>query len=347
MQVIAGRRQGGAEAFFERLALALGRAGVAQRLVIRRDQGRAARLAAAGLEPVELGFGGRLDLVTGRHLEREIAAFRPDIVLAWMSRAARFCPARDRSGYVLAARLGGYYDLKYYRHCDHLIGNTRDIVGYLTAAGWPAERAHYLPNFVDATPAPPLPRIDLDTPADAPLLLALGRLHVNKAFDVLLDALAAVPGAWLWLAGTGPLEAELRRRAAALGVANRARFLGWRGDMAALLAAADLLVCPSRREPLGNVIIEGWAHRRPVLAAAAAGPAALIVPEASGVLVPVDDADALAAALRRLIGDEGLRARLAVGGHAAYQAAFTEASVVRRYLDLFRRITNRSGSGSA
>ena len=135
--------------------------------------------------------------------------------------------------------------------------------------GWPAERVHYLPNFAELAPAPPVPRASLDTPADAPLAIALGRLHPNKGFDVLLDAVAKVPGLYLWLAGEGAQRAALRRQAASLGIDDRVRFLGWREDVGALLAAADMLVCSSRHEPLGNAIIEAWAAGKPVVACAA------------------------------------------------------------------------------
>ncbi|MBT5416297.1 MAG: glycosyltransferase [Rhodospirillaceae bacterium] len=335
LQAMAGATHGGAEAFFERFAPALNRAGVEQRVVIRRDSGRAARLRAAGIEPVQLRFGGRLDFATSRALRRQVRAFDPDIVLGWMSRGARFCP---RGRHVLAARLGGYYDLKYFRHCDHLIGNTRDIADYLVKAGWPAERTHYLPNFVDGAPSPAADRSALDTPADAPLLLALGRLHTNKAFDVLIASLAALPAAWLWIAGEGPLRAELEAQAQALGVDGRLRFLGWRHDMPALLAAADILVCSSRHEPLGNVVIEGWAHDRPVVATRSAGPAALIADGSTGLLVDIDDPSGLSAALARVLESADLRAGLVAGGRAAYEAEFTEAAVVARYLDFFDRI---------
>src|SRR5439155_20023591 len=133
--------------------------------------------------------------------------------------------------------------------CDHLIGNTHDLVTNFIAQGWPASRAHYLPNFVDAEPAPAAARAALATPDEVPLALALGRLHQNKGFDVLLAALVQVPALHLWLAGEGDLRAALERQAAALGIAGRVRFLGWRDDVPALLASADFLVCPSRHEP--------------------------------------------------------------------------------------------------
>jgi len=335
MQVLAGARHGGAEAFFERLVVALHRAGLEQRPVIRREPARAERLRAAGLDPIQLPFGGLLDLTTRRALARAATEFRPDVMLVWMNRAARFAsPGR----HVLAARLGGYYDLKYYRRCDHLVANTRDIRDYLIREGWPQKRAWHLPNFVDAAIVPALDRDSLDTPGDVPLLLALGRLHRNKGFDVLLAALPSLPDAWLWIAGEGPLEGELRQMAQRLGVADRVRFLGWRDDVGALFAAADVFVCPSRHEPLGNVVIEAWAHRRPVVATAATGPEALIAHGTSGLLVPLENADALAAEIRRVLASAALASELCAGGYAAYEAAFTETAVVDAYLDFFETV---------
>jgi glycosyltransferase involved in cell wall biosynthesis len=340
LQAIGGARHGGAEEFFLRLALALHRAGQDQ-LVLLRHESHAETLRQAGIAVQVLPFGGMLDLATGRGFRRAVAAYRPSIVLTWMSRASRLCP---RGEFVHVARLGGYYDLKYYRGCDHLVGNTRDIVANMIAQGWPADRAHYLPNFVDAAPAGPVPREKLGTPADVPLALALGRLHENKAFDVLLAAVALVPRLHLWLAGTGDLAVALERQARDLGIADRVRFLGWREDVAALLAAADMVVVPSRREPLGNVVIEAWAAGRPVVAAASVGPRVLIADGDNGLLVPVDDPSALAAALARLADDGMLRDHLAAGGRTAYEAEFTEPAVVARYQDFLAEIAVPAGA---
>ncbi|MBI3514134.1 MAG: glycosyltransferase [Proteobacteria bacterium] len=266
---MAGAAHGGAEAFFDRLVGALARAGVAQHVLTRNHPERLASLRGAGLAPIALRFGGVFDWTTGRRFRREIEQFGPDLVLTWMSRATAFCPARGSTArrFVHVGRLGGYYDPKYYRACAHLIANTADIRDWLVAQGFAAEIVHVLPNFVAATPATPVARAAFDTPADAPLLLGLGRLHVNKAFDVLIDALAALPGAFLWLAGEGP-------------------------------------------ERAGR----------------------------DGLLAPVDDAAALAAALRRLIDDRALGAALARAGRARYETEFTESAVVRRYLAFFNQV---------
>ncbi len=339
LQAMAGAEHGGAEAFFVRLALALQRAGLEQRVVIRADAARAAELARGGIAALQVPFGGRLDFRTPWMLKRAIRDFAPNIALTWMNRATRMLPEPSPAKpFVHIGRLGGYYDLKYYRRCGHLIGNTEDIVDYIVKEGWPRERVHYLPNFVAGAKADPVRRADLFTPPDAPLLLTMGRLHANKGFDVLIEAVARLPGVYLWIAGEGPLRAELEARAEKLAVKPRLRFLGWRNDGPSLYAACDAFVCPSRHEPLGNVVIEAWAQGVPVVATQSQGPAALVRHDETGLLVPVEDAPALARAIQRVLADRDLAARLGLAGRAAYEARFTETIVVAQYLDFFRRV---------
>jgi glycosyltransferase involved in cell wall biosynthesis len=335
VQVMAGADYGGAEAFFMRLVPALARANVEQRVVIRENAARAAALAAAGLQPVQLRFGGPLDLRTRWRLWREIRGFRPQIVMTWMNRATHQCP---RGRFVHVGRLGGYYDPRYYRRCDHLVANTADIAEHLVRNGFPPDHVHHLPNFVAGEPATPLPRRSLFTPEGVPLLLALGRLHRNKAFDVLIEAMARLPDAYLWLAGEGPERVALETLAEHAGVKPRVRFLGWREDVPALLAACDMLVCPSRHEPLGNVVLEAFAQRVPVVAAASQGPSELIADGKTGLLVPVEDPVALAAAVKSLARNDVLASRLAEAGRAIYEAEFTEAKVVQRYKAFFEQV---------
>ena len=337
LQAIAGARHGGAETFFVRLVSALQRVGENQRVLIRRDADRTRRLQQAGVMVTELAFGGPLDVGSRFGFRRAIAAWQPDIVLTWMSRATQACPRGD---FVHVARLGGYYDLKYYRCCDHLIANTRAIVDYAVAKGWPPARIDYLPNFVpDLSTA----HLHSDPSGKAPLALAIGRLHQNKGFGLLLEALAMTREVQLAIAGDGPLLDVLEERARDLGLADRVRFLGWCDGIAALLAEADFLVCPSLHEPLGNVVIEAWSAGLPVIATTSDGPAALIRDEVNGLLVPLPDQPgggpaALAAAIERLSGSAELRRDLGQAGRRAYEAEFTEAAVVARYRSFFDRL---------
>lgn len=325
--------EGGAETYFVELVEALGRAGVSEAAAIRGHPGREARLTAAGVPVKRLPFGGPLDIFTRTAAAGFAALQRTRLALAWMNRAARHTP---RGPWVRVGRLGGYYNVKYYKGFDHLVANTEDIAEWVVGQGWPAGQVTCIPNFAAAPPeGAPLDRASLDTPADAPLLLAMGRLHEAKAHDVTLQALAMLPEAFLWIAGAGPLEARLKGLASALGVGGRVRFLGWRSDPSALYRAADLCVFPSRHEPLGNVVIQAWAHGLPVIAAASQGPRALIADGRDGVLIPIDDPAALAAAVRELLGADAARARMIAAGRRRVAGQFSEAAVVGRWKALF------------
>ncbi|MDX1737548.1 MAG: glycosyltransferase, partial [Alphaproteobacteria bacterium] len=232
LQIMAGAKVGGAEKFFERLAIAFENAGIKQRVAIRQNNDRTALLREAGIQPFEYRFGGILDLTTQRKIQNLTDDFEPDIILAWMSRGAQYLPKKVSQNCIRVARLGGYYNLKYFKKCDYLIGNTEDICTYLKNEGWPAEKVVYLPNFVDDTLAPPIDRSQFNTPESVPLLLGLGRLHENKAFDTGIKALVDIPNAYYWIAGEGPRRQELMDLAEKLGVSERVKFLGWRNDVA-------------------------------------------------------------------------------------------------------------------
>jgi glycosyltransferase involved in cell wall biosynthesis len=341
--ILGSAALGGAEAFYERLVPALAHAGEQVLPIIRADSGRSGRLRAAGVQPLQLPFGNYFDLVTRRRLSAALDGFAPQVVVAWQNRANEYAGKLRKAGapWPVVGRLGGYYDLRYYRHCDHIVGNTRDLRRWFVEQGWPEDRAHYLPNFAHdlAGTAP----ARLPAPAGAPRLFALGRLHGNKGFDVLLRALALLPGVRLFIAGEGPEREALTRLARELGVAERATFLGWRTDTAALLAACDVFVCPSRHEPLGNVVLEAWSAARPVVAADAQGPSELIENGVTGLLVPKEEAEPLARAIAALLADAPHGAALAAAGRAAFERDYAEAPVLRRWRGFLHEIADGPG----
>jgi glycosyltransferase involved in cell wall biosynthesis len=333
LHLLGSAVDGGAETYFTALVTALRRVGVEEACAIRPHAGRQALLAEAGVAIATLPFGGPLDLFTRPRIAGFARRTGARLAVAWMNRAARHTP---RGPWARVGRLGGYYNLKYYRGFDALVANTRDIEAWVIDQGWPADRVRHIPNFAAAPiGVTPALRADYDTPEDVPLLLGLGRLHPSKAHDVSLKALALIPDAYLWIAGAGPLDEKLKAMASALGVADRVRFLGWKDNPSPYYAAADVCLFPSRFEPLGNVVIQSWAHGLPVVAAAAKGPAALINDDEDGLLVPVDDHEALAAAVTRLIGDPMTRIRMIQNGHARVEAEFSEEAVVADWLRLF------------
>jgi glycosyltransferase involved in cell wall biosynthesis len=264
--------------------------------------------------------------------------FHPDVVLAFAGRAASFLP---RGGHVRAGRLGGYYNLKNFRNCDYLVCNAPDLVRYVTAGGWPHERVSLIPNFPALPDGPKLDRGAFDTPEDAPLALALGRLHPNKGLDILIRAAASIPELFVWIAGEGPERGNLQRMAQDLGVGGRVKFLGWRNDRASLFKTADLCVYPSREEPFGNVVVEAWACGTPLVTTASTGPRWLVRNGEDAMMTPIDDVEALAAGIGSLLASRELRTSLAAAGRRRVAEEFSEPAIVARYVDLFQRVTGK------
>jgi glycosyltransferase involved in cell wall biosynthesis len=331
LHVIAGAEVGGAETFAQDAILSLHERGVEQMVITRPWPGPLARYREAGVPVRTLNFS-LLDraLRRGRGIRAAAAAMGADLVHAWMSRAGAFIP--DGMPCPVLGWFGDYYDLKYFRRADSFAAVTPDIAAYIVRSGMPANRTFMVNTFGSMPAAAPVSRAELDTPEDATVLLVLARMHRVKGIDTMLEALAALPGVILWLAGDGPEWATYRACAARLGVAARVRFLGWRNDRKALLEACDIVVLPSRYEPFGTVIVEAWAAQRPLVATLADGARQYVTDGVDGLTCPIDDAAALAACLRRLCADPVLRARIAAAGHAAYLSNFTREIVTDRLI---------------
>ncbi len=333
LHLLGSPRHGGAEVYFLDLLEALKADGLSQVAAIHANADRERALAAMGVPTHVLRFKPPFDITTGPAIGRLARDLPARILLQWMNRAGRVVP--KTGPWTRIGRLGGYYDLKYYRGADFLVGNTQDIADYIVRKGWPADRVRYIPNFAEAKADPAIDRATLDTPDDVPLLLAMGRLHSDKAHDVSLRALALTPGAYLWIAGDGPLDGELKALAKRLGVAERVRFLGWRLDASALYRTADICLFPSRFEPLGNTVIQAWAHAIPLVTAASQGPGAIVRDEVDALLTPVEDYEAVAKALNRLITDPALGQRLVEGGLERIGQEYSTAAVVAQWRALF------------
>lgn len=335
-QVLAGAENGGAENFFVRLTCGLnGVTGITEKAFIRNHGHRIDTLRERGVETEGFRFGGKVDLIDNWRFRSRLKRWQPDVVMTWMGRASQATPPGD---YVLVNRLGHYYNLKYYRKADYWVGITKGICQHLIDGGMPADRVVHIPNFADEREVTPLPRDSFDTPVDKPLLLAAGRLHENKGFDILLRALVQIPDATLWLAGAGPEAASLKALCHELGLDARVRFLGWRNDVTALMRTADVFVCPSRHEGLGSIVLEAWVSRCPIVATASQGPAELIADGVTGLVTPIDEPTPLAEAVSRVLADAGFRQQLTENAAREYAEKYSEAVIVEAYRQFFQRI---------
>ena len=340
MHVMAGAPTGGAENIFLEDVLALADGGLSQHVVTRaNNEFRLAALAEKGIGVTTADFNRYIQWPTKKAIKKAASDFAPDIIQYWMGRAGTYAISSDAAN---VGWYGGYYKLKRFQNCDYHIGLTPDLIRHIVEQGVAPEKAALIHTYAEFPDVAPTPRADLDTPEDAPVLLALARLHWKKGLDILLQSLVNVPGAYAWIAGDGPLKEELEAQAKELGVDDRVRFLGWRDDRAALLAACDVCVFPSRYEPFGTVTVDAWAAKKPLVAAAAAGPKAFVVNEDNGMLVDIDDVDGLTAAINAVLNDQALRDKIVAGGTRDYQAKFTKDVFIRDSLAFYERVLAES-----
>lgn len=183
-------------------------------------------------------------------------------------------------------------------------------------------------------------------PADRPVVL-VGKLTRRKGQHLLLQAAPEVlqqhPETVFILVGEGPDRAALEQQAQSLGVSERCRFVGFQNPSAPWLAMSCLAVLPSLAEGTPIVALEAMALGKPLVASAVGGTPDLVLDGETGVLVPSESVDALAAALIRLLDDPIERARL---GHAAaerIERSFTVQHLAQRHLVAYRRAVGRVG----
>jgi glycosyltransferase involved in cell wall biosynthesis len=199
------------------------------------------------------------------------------------------------------------------RGADIVVTNSTATAAYVTLLGATAE---VVPPGVDFERFSPGNRADARTrlglPLDGLVALYVGGLSERKGADVFAAGVAASPSWRGAMVGAGELASEIRARYPAI------QLEGVRppNDVPDWMRAADVVVVPSREEPLGLAAVEALACGVPVVASETGGLAQVVQPELNGLLIPPADVAALAAALRRL-EDEGLRSRLGAAARAS------------------------------
>ncbi|MBK1641416.1 glycosyltransferase [Chromatium okenii] len=348
LQIVASKKLGGAEYWFQRFSCALAAQGAAVAVAIR-CRSELKDLEFGTLPVHQLPFHTTWDPLSRRAVAALIQRTRPDIVQTYMGRATRL--TQPPPGTVHLARLGGYYALAPYRHAHGWIGNTRALCEWMIANGFPAERVYHIYNF--ATPAPPVApaqlaalRQQLGIPAEAWVLVTLGRFVAFKGHRHLLAALARLPATIagrplrLVMLGDGPLAATLRQQARATQQEQRIVWTGWQTEPTPFVQMADLVVFPSLdAEPFGNVMLDAWRCGKPLLTTQFRGAREVARHGDDAWCVPCEDDAALAAGIQTLLLDETLRRDLAARGSARVAGEFSRETIVNQYLDLYRRLT--------
>jgi glycosyltransferase involved in cell wall biosynthesis len=200
--------------------------------------------------------------------------------------------------------------------------------------GLPSSRLYPGRSAVEpAQPSPQVPAGMADLPR--PRVLFAGRLHPEKGPDLLLDAIARLsPRPSCVLLGVGPEQEHLHRQAVDLGIDDVVRLPGWEESVASWLTGSDLLVVPSRYESWSQAAVTAMAHGVPVVATNVEGLPTTLA-DCRGVLVPSEDADALAAGIEDVLS--GHRTPDLAAGRR-YAARFTAARVAAYYMAVYREL---------
>ncbi|SMC22447.1 Glycosyltransferase involved in cell wall bisynthesis [Desulfacinum hydrothermale DSM 13146] len=266
-----------------------------------------------------------------------LAARRARRPLIWHQRDAmltpRTLPMRARLSESLLVHLLN-------RYASRVISVSQASADTLIAAGGRPDLPIVIHNGLDpsryAQPVDPAAvRRSAGLPLDVALIGCFGRLTRWKGQAVLIDALAHLPEAHVALVGgaffgESDYEADLRSRVDRLGLTGRVHFLGHRDDVPALMRAVDVVAHPSTEfDPCPRVVLEALHSEAPLVATAVGGVPELVEDGVSGLLVPPNDAPALASALERVLRDRDLAARLAAAGRERALCHFTLDRVVR------------------
>ena len=309
-------------------------------------------------------------------LFRAIAAFRPQIVHTHMAKAGvlartaallynRTHPASERirivhtyHGHVLDGYFSGpttsmfiWLERMLSRATDRVIAVSslvRDDLLQRYRIGSP-DRFTVVPLGLDLGPfaaidqqARAAAKRALDIPAGSRVVTTVGRLTAIKNHQLLLNVaerlIATGCPVQFLIAGDGELRADLERDAAARGIGDAVRFLGWRRDLTTIYGASDVFAITSVNEGTPVALIEAMAAGVPGVATDVGGVRDVILDDSTGIVVPPGDAEAFASAVEALLADADRRAMMGAAARRSVLARFAfdrlTADVARLYREL-------------
>jgi len=315
-----------------------------------------AELDAAGVPFRRLSCPRDLEPALALRLPRALRALRPDLVHTHLVHADVYGALTPPAMRLVSTkhnpdpfRAGPfrYVERALARRAARVIAISEAVKRFcVERVGLPAEKIEVVRYGLDALPRPWGGGPDLSLPEAARVLLCVCRLVPQKGVDTAVRALVHVrrqePAAVLVVLGEGPERPSLERLAGELGIADAVFLPGRVGDVAAWYRRAEVVVHPARWEGFGLAMLEAMLAAKPVVASHAASAPEIVADAETGLLVPPDDAGALAEALAGLLADPE-RAR--AYGRAGLERARRELSVERmaeRTLAVYARALSRS-----
>lgn len=349
IQVLHSHKSGGAERHTRQLMLGLRERGHDVHYAGPADGWLGEKLRADGFACFHVPLHGLVDLPSIWRLAQYARRIQADVVHGHLTRGAWYAGwAAKLSGCPNIATAHSDNAGKHFGRADRIIAVSEAVAHFLQRSGYAHERIrtvhHGIADIAQHWPAHirDITRNSLGVPPNVPCLLMAARIVAAKGHDVALQALATLKQCpWtLVLAGDhhGDLGPQTQALASELGIADRVHFLGLREDVPALLAAADILLAPSRREALSLTLLEASACSLPIVASRVGGIGEVVQNHISGRLVPPDDPNALAQALIPLLNDPTLRHKLGAAARQHFEASFTEHAMFDKTEAVYREV---------
>jgi glycosyltransferase involved in cell wall biosynthesis len=353
---------GGGEAWMLSVARGLSQRGHRICLVCQPGSRLAKRALAAGIAPVLMRMRADFDPIVVLRLHHLLRDRKIHMVCANMDKEVRLAGLAARmAGIPLIRRRGS--DMPFpnklrFRLVDRLLVagimvNSRATRKTLLEGNrWLSEkRLHLIYNGIQL-------RADQEGSADKvvrefslsgsyPVLAMVALLKSRKGHEVLFRAvhgiMAEFPQVALLVVGEGPLRSHLEALAQRLGIADRVRFAGFRDDVPALMAAADMVVLPSQNEGFGYVLAEAMALAKPVVASRISSIPEVVEEGHTGWLVPPNDSLALQEALLDLARDPLRAKQMGLAGQRRVNDLFSLEGMLDEVEELFEKIVGEGG----
>ena len=361
MHIVYTLRTGGMEMGVVKLVNGLDAARVRSSICSTTPAGAEIKALVQSSVPIfELSRRAGTDLRFVRDLYRLFKRERPDVVHthAWGTLLEGLLAARAAGVPIVVHGEHGTLQLRGYQRrlqrmawsaADRVLSVSSKLAERMSAAtGFAAARITTIRNGVHVARFQPIDRREarraLGIP-ERPTVGTVGRLVAVKDQATLVDAVAELQrtglAATLVIAGDGPERAALDARARAAGV--DLRLLGYRADVEQVMGAMDVFVLSSVSEGLSNTILEAMAAARPVVATRVGGAEEMIEDGVTGVLVPPSNADAMAAALGRVLGAADAGAAMGAAARRRVETEFTLSGMMGRYEQLYAEVAAAKG----
>lgn len=307
----------------------------------------------AAVGRIAVPLRNELDLPTARKLARIVRENEIDVIHAHTSHAHMIaCLTRwfgGRGRVVVSRRIdfaprANLFNRWKYRLPDAFISVSKRVDEVLAQYGVPQRKRHVVYSSIDLSrvDVAPLSREVLGVPPDVPLLVSAGALVAHKDHATLIGAanilLKQGSDFRLLIAGEGPSRVDLERRIAGSSLAQRVQLLGHRGDVPALIRAADVYVSSSWSEGLGTSVLEALACQKPVVAADAGGVREMVLDGKTGWLVPNRDSVQLAAAIGQCLDCPEKARRYAEAGRALVENTFSVEKMVSGTIAVYQSL---------